>query len=53
MSEEEFDIEDLRHYKTLSAGEKLEYLEKMNRFLQKITPKEAVEKNKKLKEEGF
>lgn len=53
MTEEEFDVEDLRHYKSLDAKQKLDYLEEMNIFLLKITPKEAVIKNNKLKEEGF
>jgi hypothetical protein len=53
MSEEEFDIEDLRFYKSLSAKEKLEYLEEMLNFLQKITPSKAVIINEQLKKEGF
>ncbi len=50
---EEFDVDDLRVYSKMSPKEKLEYLERMNRFLQKITPPEAKEINEKLKEEGF
>lgn len=53
MSDEEFDIEDLRYYKTLSPKEKLDYLEEMNQFLQKITPAKAVKINEKLEEEGY
>ncbi len=53
MTTEEFDIEDLRYYRTLDAKQKLEYLEQMLLFLQKITPAEAIEKNDILKEEGF
>lgn len=51
--EEEFDVEDLRYYRTLSAKEKLEYLEKMNLFLLKITPLKAKRRDEKLKDEGF
>lgn len=51
--EEEFDLEDLRYYQTLDAKQKLEYLEEMNLFLLKITPQEAVEKNRNLKKEGY
>jgi hypothetical protein len=51
--EEEFDIEDLQHYRSLSAKEKLEYLEQMNLFLLKITPDRAKKRNEKLKDEGF
>ena len=50
---EEFDIEDMKYYMSLTPKQKLEYLEKMNLFLLKITPKESVEKNQKLKDEGF
>lgn len=53
MDDEEFDIEEMRYYKSLDAKEKLEYLEKMNRFLLRITPMEAIEKVKKLKNEGY
>jgi hypothetical protein len=51
--EEEFDLEDLRYYRNPSAREKLEYLEKMNLFLLKITPEKAKQRNEKLKDEGF
>ena len=50
---EEFDIDDLRYYATLSPKQKLDYLEEMNIFLLKITPAEAVAKNRKLKESGY
>ena len=51
--EEEFDIEDMRYYRNLDAKQKLDYLEQMNLFLLKITSKEAQEKNRTLKDEGF
>ena len=53
MDKEEFDIEDLRYYKKLSAKEKLEYLEQMNLFLLKITPKKSILINEKLRKEGY
>lgn len=53
MQDEEFDIEDMRYYLKLSAKEKLNYLEEMNNFLLKITPKNALEINQQLKDEGF
>lgn len=53
MKDNEFDIAELRYYMNLSAKEKLDYLEKMNRFLEKITPSQAKEIAKKLKERGY
>lgn len=53
MAEEEFDIETLRYFYNLSPEEKLNYLEKMQKFLDKITPEEAKEKARKLKDDGF
>lgn len=53
QKEEEFDLEDLRYYATLTPKQKLDYLEEMNLFLLKITPSEAVEKNQKLKDSGY
>ena len=53
MSDEEFDLEDLLYYQSLSAQEKLEYLEQLLLFLQKITPKEAVRTSRILKDEGY
>ena len=50
---EEFDIEEIKHYMKLSVREKLAYLEKMNRFLQKITPQEVRMINEELVKEGF
>ncbi len=51
--EEEFDTADLLVYRQMTAREKLEYLERMNRFIQKITPPKAKELDEKLKREGF
>ncbi|MCO6429388.1 MAG: hypothetical protein J5J00_00885 [Deltaproteobacteria bacterium] len=53
IKEEEFDIEDLRYYATLTPKQKLDYLEQMNLFLLKITPAEALAKNQKLKDSGY
>lgn len=53
MVNEEFDIDDLRYYRDLDAKKKLEYLEQMLLFMQKITPEEAKAKNEQLKKEGF
>ena len=46
---DEFDLEDLRYYRSLSAKQKLEHLEKMNRFLLKITPEKAREEERAVK----
>ncbi len=53
MSSEEFDLEEIRRYRALSPREKLEYLEKMLRFLHKITPAKSKELNERLKAKGF
>lgn len=49
----EFDMEDMRYFAALSPREKLNYLEKMLLFLQKITPQKSKDLAKKLKELGF
>lgn len=38
MSDEEFDMEALPYFYNLSAEEKLNYLEKMQKFLDRATP---------------
>lgn len=49
----EFDLDDLRIYMKMSPREKLDYLEKMNLFLNKITPVSAKKIQQKLKGLGF
>jgi len=53
VSDEEFDIEDLRYYSELSPKEKLEYLEKMLRFLARITPEASKRLSRRLDDEGL
>ena len=48
-----FNLEDLRYYHSLSAKKKLEYLEEMLIFLNKITPIESKNKWAKLKSTGL
>lgn len=50
---EEFDVEQMQFYMKLSVGQKLAYLEKMCRFLHKITPEKSRKIAEKLKKERF
>lgn len=50
---EEFDREDLLYFSRLTPEEKLNYLEKLVRSLEAITPPQAKEWGKKLKKLGF
>lgn len=49
----EFDVEDLKYYMKLTPEQKLNYLEKLVRFLDEITPREAKENWQKLKALGY
>ena len=50
---EDFDIEDLKSYMKLTPEQKLDYLEKLVRFLDEITPRAAKENWQKLKALGY
>lgn len=50
---QEFDREDMLIYMKMSPREKLDYLERMNLFLNKITPTEVKIKQQRLKNLGF
>ncbi|MCP5464302.1 MAG: hypothetical protein H7A33_04670 [Deltaproteobacteria bacterium] len=49
----EFDWQDILYFKNLSTKEKLEHMEKMQKFFDKITPDSAKKKYAWLKEQGF
>lgn len=49
----EFDMEDMRYFAALSPRQKLDYLEKMLLFFQKITPQKSKDLAEKLKAMGF
>lgn len=46
----DFDWEDIRHYMKMSPKDKLDYLEKMVLFLNKITPEKSKETARMLRE---
>ena len=50
---EEFDVEQMKCYMSLSVKEKLDHLEKLLKFLQKITPEKSRQLAEKLKKEKF
>ena len=50
---ENFDWQDILYYMSLSAKEKLEYLEQMNLFFEKIKPKSSKDSWEMLKKSGF
>lgn len=50
---DDFDLESAKYFISLTAAEKLDYLEKLNQFLYKAMPAENREINNKLKEMGF
>lgn len=49
----EDEVARYRHFKSLNVEEKLNYMERLNRFMQHIMPKEKKEKWQKLKDMGF
>ena len=49
----EYDIETCLRYRSIPITKKLEYLDEMNEFFYKLTPKENRLAWQKLKEEGF
>lgn len=53
IKDEYINDEDLKRYIDLTPEKKLEYLEKMNQFLNEAMPLKNKEIAKKLREEGF
>jgi len=49
----EYDVEACLHYRSIPITKKLEYLDEMNEFFYKLTPKENRLAWEKLKEMGF
>lgn len=49
----EDEVERYRYFKSLNVEEKLNYMERLNRFSQHTMPKEKREKWEKLKDMGF
>jgi hypothetical protein len=52
-SEEDFNLDDLKRYMSLSAEEKLNYLEAMNIFLMESMPDESKKAWEELKKRGW
>lgn len=52
-ADEEIDIERLKYFMTLSAEDKLKYLNELNFFLQRVMPEKNKEIWETLKKQGF
>lgn len=50
---QEFDLEDIKYFMSLSLKQKLKYLEELNSFFQKHTPRENRKTWEILKQQGF
>ena len=51
--DEEYDLNDFLSYRKLSVSKKLEYLEEVTEFFNKLIPEKNKKAWEKLKEEGF
>jgi len=52
-SEEDFDMEDIKRYMSLSVEKKLNYLEEMNNFFMEAMPQESKDAWERLKQSGW
>lgn len=53
QTEEEFDLERIKHFISLPVRKKLQYIEDLQGFLQRTMPERSKKIWEKLKKEGF